>query len=99
MPVIMHNTVILAFYCKSFVSVLGVAIFLLGTIKEKSWSVMLVRGYILNDQVRAKRCENCKSISEVLTTNYNNPNLLLYGCKDSKCKHRLMRLDFNGELS
>jgi len=62
--------------------------------KEKSWSVFLVKGHVLNDQVRAERCDNCKSITEVLTTNYNNPNLLLYGCKDSKCKHRLLRLDF-----
>ena len=68
---------------------------MLSSFKEKSWSVMLVRGYILNNQVRAERCENCKSISQALTTNCSNPNLLLYGCKDSKCKHRLMRLDFN----
>ena len=68
------------------------------SIKEKSWSVLLVKGYILNDQVRAERCENCKSTSEVLTTNYNNPNLLLYGCKDSKCKHRLLRLDFDEKI-
>ena len=59
---------------------------------------MLVRGYVLNDHVTAERCEHCKSTSEVLTTNYNNPNLLLYGCKDSKCKHGLLRLDFNAEI-
>jgi hypothetical protein len=68
---------------------------LLFNFKEKSWSVLLVKGHVLNDQVRAERCDNCKSTTEVLTTNYNNPNLLLYGCKDSKCKHRLLRLDFN----
>lgn len=66
------------------------------SIKEKSWSVLLVKGYVLNDQVRAVRCENCKSTTEVLTGNYNNPNLLLYGCRDSKCKHRLLRLAFDG---
>ncbi len=65
--------------------------------KEKSWSVLLLKGYVLNDQVRAERCENCKSTTEVLTKNYSNPNLLLYGCKDTKCKHRLLRLDFNAE--
>jgi hypothetical protein len=59
---------------------------------------MLVRGYVLNDHVTAERCEHCKSTCEVLTTNYNNPNLLLYGCKDSKCKHRLLRLDFGAEI-
>jgi hypothetical protein len=66
-------------------------------IKEKSWSVLLVRGYVLNDEVRAIRCENCKSTTEVLTANHHNPNLLLYGCKDAKCRHRMVRLDFNGQ--
>jgi len=69
------------------------------SIKEKSWSVLLIKGYVCNDQVRAKRCENCKSTTEALTTNHHNPNLLLYGCRDSKCKHRLLRLDFDGEVS
>lgn len=67
--------------------------------KEKSWSVLLVKGYVRNDQVRAERCENCKSTTEVLTANYGNPNLLLYGCKDSKCKHRLLRLNFDDGAS
>jgi len=56
-----------------------------------------MKGYVLNDQVKAEQCENCKSQSEVLRTNFSNPNLFLYGCKDSKCKHRLLRLDFNLE--
>jgi hypothetical protein len=68
---------------------------MLSNFKEKSWIVMLVKGYVQNNHVRAKRCENCKSTSEALTLNFNKHNLLLYGCKDSKCKHRLMRLDFN----
>jgi hypothetical protein len=68
------------------------------SIKEKSWSVLLIKGYVLNDQVRAERCENCKSTTEVLIKNFNNPNLLLYGCRDNKCKHRLLRLDFNAEI-
>jgi hypothetical protein len=68
---------------------------MLVSIKEKSWKILLRKGYVLNDQVKAEECVNCKSISEVLTANFNNPNLLLYGCKDSKCKHRLLRLDFN----
>jgi hypothetical protein len=67
--------------------------------KEKSWSVHLINGYISNDQVRAERCENCKSKTEVLTANFNNPNLLLYGCKDNKCKHRFLRLDFDTAVS
>ncbi len=67
--------------------------------KEKSWSVRLVEGYVLNDQVRAERCENCKSTAEVLAANHNNPNLLLYGCRDSKCKHRLVRVDLDDVIS
>ena len=63
--------------------------------KEKSWSVLLIKGHVANDQVRSERCENCKSKTEVLTTNHNNPNLLLFGCRDSKCQHRLLRLDFD----
>ncbi len=65
------------------------------SIKEKSWSVLLVRGYVLNNEVRAIRCENCKSTTEVLAANHHNPNLLLYGCKDAKCRHRMVRLDFD----
>jgi hypothetical protein len=72
---------------------------MLQSFKDKS-SVMLVKAYVLNNyNVKAIQCEDCKSISEVLVTNFTNPNLLLYGCKDSKCKHRLMRLDFDGEVS
>lgn len=65
------------------------------TVKEKSWSVQLVKGYVLNDEVRAERCLNCKSTTQVLAASYHNPNLLLYGCSNSKCKHRLLRLDFD----
>ncbi len=60
---------------------------------------MLVKGYVFKNSVRARQCEGCKSISEVLVTNFTNPNLLLYGCKDSKCKRRLLRLNFDGEVS
>jgi hypothetical protein len=56
---------------------------------------MLVKGYIFNDTVKAKQCADCKCISEVLVANFNNPNLMLYGCKDTKCKHRLLRLNFD----
>jgi hypothetical protein len=67
------------------------------SVKDKSLSVFLTNGYVLNDQVRAECCESCKSTYDVLTINYNNPNLMLYGCKSTKCKHRLLRLDFNKE--
>ncbi len=69
------------------------------SLKEKSWSVLLIKGFVCNDQVRAARCENCKSTTEVLTANHHNPNLLLCGCKESKCKHRMLRLDFDSEVS
>ncbi len=55
---------------------------------------MLLQGYITNDQVRAAPCTNCKQTTQALTINYGNPNLLLFGCKDTKCKHRLLRFDF-----
>jgi hypothetical protein len=77
---------------------LGSSFLMLNSVKEKSWSVLLIKGFVLNDQVKAEHCENCKSKSEVLTTNFNNPNLFLYGCKDSKCKHRFLRLDFNDKV-
>jgi hypothetical protein len=67
----------------------------LAPFKEKSWSVLLVRGYILGDQVRSDCCQNCKSTCEVLRVNFGNPNLMLYGCSENKCKHKLLRLDFN----
>ena len=66
--------------------------------REKSWSVLLEEGHVLSDQVRARFCGNCKSRSEVLATNFGNPNLLLFGCKDSKCRHRFLRLDFEDAL-
>ena len=66
-------------------------------VKEKSWKVLLMKGYVLNDHVKSEQCENCKSISQVLTTNFSDPNLLLYGCKDSKCRHRMLRLDFDSD--
>jgi hypothetical protein len=72
---------------------------MLNSVKEKSWSVFLDRGHVLNDRVMSNRCENCKSISEALTISLSNRNLLLYGCKDGKCKHRLLRLDFDDEVS
>jgi hypothetical protein len=67
--------------------------------KEKSWSVLLIKGYVMNDQVRAERCENCRSTTEKLTANQGNPNLLLYGCKDIKCRHRMLKLDFDADVS
>ena len=75
--------------------ILEVGFNMLIPVKEKSWKVLLMKGYVSNDQVKAEQCENCKSISQALTTNFSNPNLFLYGCKDSKCRHRLLRLNFD----
>jgi hypothetical protein len=72
---------------------------MLSNFKLKSWSVFLVEGYLINEQVRALRCEDCKSNTEILASNYHNPNLLLYGCRESKCKHHLLRLDLTDEIS
>ncbi len=68
------------------------------SVKEKSWSVRLLNGYVVDDEVRSDKCENCKSKTEILVSNYTNPNLLLYGCKDNKCKHRFLRIDLSKEL-
>lgn len=66
---------------------------MLGVFKEKSWSVFLSDGYVIDNQVMSGRCQNCKSTAEILRVNFNNPNLVLYGCKDGRCMHRLLRLD------
>jgi hypothetical protein len=65
------------------------------SLKDKPLSVFLLKGFISDNQVRAQPCEKCKAISEVITVNHSNPNLLLYGCKDTKCKHKILRLNFD----
>lgn len=67
---------------------------LLSPFKEKSWSVLLIKGYVSNDQLRAAQCANCKSTAYALTVNFGNPNLFLFACRDSKCRHRMLRFDF-----
>ena len=54
-----------------------------------------MKGYILKDEVRADRCRDCSSKSEVLARNFNDRNLILFGCRDGKCKNRLLRLEFD----
>jgi|GEM_PF-1928248 len=94
------DTAILEIFAVFWTLFLGRSFFVMYyNIKEKSWSVLLIKGYVMNNQVRAERCENCRSTTEVLTANQGNPNLLLYGCKDSKCKHRMLRLDFDAGVS
>lgn len=70
---------------------------MLSIFKEKSWSVRLVDGYVLGDQVRGMQCDSCDGISKLVANNYGNPNMVLFGCNGRKCKHRLIRLCFYSE--
>jgi hypothetical protein len=72
-------------------------VIMLGILKEKSWSVFLADGYILDNQVKSPICQNCKSTGEVLRVNCSDPNLVLYGCDGDKCRHRLLRVDFGSK--
>ena len=62
---------------------------------SKTWSVRLIKGYVLNDQVKATQCANCKSTAYALAVNFSNPNLFLFACRDAKCRHRMLRFDFD----
>jgi hypothetical protein len=68
-------------------------------IKEKSWSVKLIKGYILGNEVKTNYCGDCKSTSQPVTGNYSNPNIVLFGCNDRKCKHTLIRMNVNSEIT
>jgi len=69
----------------------------LSFVKVKSWSVKVVDGYILNDQVRSAQCKGCDSATKLVVGNNDDPNLILYGCGDHKCKHTLIRMNFSSE--
>ena len=68
---------------------------MLVSIKSKSSSVFLVKEVVLNNKVKSNRCENCNAVSEFLAVNFSNPNLLLYGCMDKKCKQKILKLNFD----
>ena len=68
-------------------------------VKVKSWSVKVVDGYILNDQVRSAQCRGCDSATKLVVGNNDDPNLILYGCGGHKCKHTLIRMNFGSENS
>jgi hypothetical protein len=72
---------------------------LLSLIKEKSWSVKLVSGYVVNSQVKADRCKGCDSIPKMVVGDNSDPDLFLYGCNGHKCKRTLIRLKFSSERS
>jgi hypothetical protein len=65
-----------------------------GFFRDKSWTVRLVNGYVLDNRVRSEHCRDCDSIAKLVVSNNSNPDLLLYGCNGHKCKHNLIRIKF-----
>jgi len=70
---------------------------LLTLFKEKSWSVRLSDGHVLNNQVRTENCGDCESRSYLVARNYSDPNVVLFGCNGHRCKHKLIRLRVNSD--
>lgn len=68
---------------------------LLSIHKEKSWSVKLVEGSVLGDQVRAEQCKGCDRTPQLVIGNNDESNMLLYGCVSQKCRHSLIRVDLS----
>ena len=63
-------------------------------IKEKSWSVRIVEGQLLDGKVRATQCSECKHSCELVTVGCGNSNSILYGCSGNKCRHVLIHVEF-----
>ncbi len=61
--------------------------------REKSWSVRLTNGYVLDGQVKSARCRGCERKPKLLIGNDNNPDLVLFGCEGSRCRHTLIRMN------
>jgi hypothetical protein len=76
-----------------FASVTASIVF--SSLKEKSWSVKLMEGSALDSDghVRTRFCEDCKSNTELIAINTANPRLVLLGCSDRKCQHRLVKFE------
>ncbi len=68
-----------------------------GLVREKSWSVKLVTGRVLHNQVRAVHCAQCQNTCDLMVENRSNPSLALFGCSASKCQHKLIRMDFSSD--
>lgn len=65
-------------------------------LKEKSWSVKLIFGSHYdadNGHVRAGYCGDCRSNTELIAVNSASPRLVLLGCSDRKCQHRLIKFE------
>jgi hypothetical protein len=63
--------------------------------KEKSWSVRIVKGQLLDGKVRAKQCSQCKHTCDQVAIGYGNSNSILYGCAGTKCRHVLIHVESN----
>jgi hypothetical protein len=63
-------------------------------VKEKSWSVRLVDGYVQNCQITSEQCKGCDCVTKLVVANNHDHNLVLYGCDGHKCKHTLIRMKF-----
>jgi hypothetical protein len=63
-------------------------------IKEKSLSVRIVEGQLLDGKVRAIQCTECKHSCELVTVGCGNSNSMLYGCTGNKCRHLLIHVKF-----
>jgi len=67
--------------------------FVFRPIKEKSWSVRIVEGELLDGKVRAKQCSQCKHSSDLVVIGHGNSNSILYGCTGNKCRHVLIHVE------
>jgi hypothetical protein len=66
-------------------------------VKEKSWSVKLFDGRIMNGRVLSGHCENCAGTSQVVAHNFGDADLVLFGCNNRRCKHTLIRMRIGPE--
>jgi hypothetical protein len=62
-------------------------------IKEKSWSVRIVKGQLLDGKVRAKQCLQCNHSCDLVAIGCGNSNSILYGCTENKCRHVLIHVE------
>jgi hypothetical protein len=62
-------------------------------IKEKSWSVRIVEGQLLEGKIRAKQYSQCKHSYDLVAIGCGKSNSILYGCVESKCKHVLIHVE------
>ena len=68
-------------------------------IKEKSWVARVVEGKLIDGEVRAEQCQDCRSSCDLIAFYKGDSNSLLYGCTNSKCKHILIHVKFNPTTS